>query len=235
MILTENTDFEAGVALLIDKPLEWTSFDVVNKIRGLLNRKLGKKLKVGHAGTLDPLATGLLIVCTGKFTKRIDNFMSLPKEYTCDIKLGATTPSFDLETEIDHEYPTSHITKDMLCDEIDTFIGDTEQTPPIFSAKKINGKKAYELARKGEKAEMRTHIISISEFELLNFADNVASTRILCSKGTYIRSLAYDLGKKLDSGAHLTSLRRTAIGDYHVNDAISINTFENYLSLPKQI
>ena len=221
-------DFIAGEVLLIDKPLNWTSFDVVNKIRYLLKSHLGiKKIKVGHAGTLDPLATGLVIVCTGKLTKKIDEYQGMTKEYIADIRFGATTPTYDLEAEQDATFPFNHITEEKLRSVLnERFSGEIEQTPPIYSAIKVKGQKAYELARKGEKVEMKKRKVTIHKVELLNFDLPDVTLDIVCSKGTYIRSLAHDLGKELNSGAHLTGLRRTGIGDLSVKDAVNIIDFE---------
>lgn len=225
-------DFEKGEALLFDKPYTWSSFHVVNNIRYALKHYLGiKKIKVGHAGTLDPLATGLLIICTGKFTKRIDEFQAQEKEYTGTFTLGATTPSFDLETEVDVHYPTDHIDEKTLLDTAKSFVGTIEQTPPIFSAIKIDGKRAYEYARNNEEVKIKPKIISISEFEITDIKMPEISFRIVCSKGTYIRSLAYDFGIALNSGAHLSELRRTKIGKFSVNNALEpLAYIEKYLS-----
>ncbi len=226
-----HTDFLKGAVLLIDKPVNWSSFDVVKKIRNLLCNKLDvKKIKVGHAGTLDPLATGLMIICTGKSTKEIESYQGMPKEYETTFRVGQTTPSFDLETEIDHEYPTAHITKELILETIQNFIGVIEQIPPLFSAKKIDGKRAYEYARKGEERKMTPVQITIYNIELLDFSEKELKLRVHCSKGTYIRSLARDLGKALDSGAYMAKLRRTAIGDYSVNEALDPKKFEEILN-----
>lgn len=208
-----------GIVLLIDKPLEWTSFDAVNKIRYACG---GRKIKVGHAGTLDPLATGLLIICIGKKTKTIDGIQNQEKEYTGTFTLGGTTPSYDLETEIDQTFPIEHITSEKIEAVAKSFIGSQEQTPPVFSAIKIDGKRAYNKARKGEKVEMKKRPIIIDEFEITNINLPEVNFRIKCSKGTYIRSIAHDFGVKLDSGSHLSALRRTKIGDYSINDAHSL-------------
>lgn len=225
-------DYLNGKVLLIDKPLEWTSFQAVNKIRWHIKQKFGlKKIKVGHAGTLDPLATGLLIICTGKQTKKISEYQGLIKEYTGTFTIGATTPSYDLETEVDQTFPVEHITNELLTDTTSKFIGEIDQKPPIFSAIKKDGKRLYELARKGETTEIKTRKITISEFELTNIALPKTNFRVVCSKGTYIRSLAYDFGVALNSGAHLTTLRRTKIGDYSVEDAVSIDQFIENLNL----
>lgn len=219
-------DYLNGQILLIDKPLHWTSFQAVNKLRWEIRRTFDiKKIKVGHAGTLDPLATGLLIICTGKMTKQIDTFQSQIKEYTGTIVLGGTTPSFDLETEIDETFPTEHITSELIHEVTKQFIGDIEQYPPIFSAIKKDGKRLYEFARAGETVEIKPRTIHISEFDITNISDNNVEFRVVCSKGTYIRSLANDFGKALHSGAHLSALRRTKIGDFNVADALSPEQF----------
>ncbi len=215
-------EIKSGKVLLIDKDLNWTSFDVVNKIRYSILKKYNiKKFKVGHAGTLDPLATGLLIICVGKATKTIDSYQGLDKEYTGTFTLGATTPSYDLETEIDKKYPLEHITNEIIEKTAEEFIGKQQQIPPIFSAIKKNGKKLYEHARKGESVEIKSRPIEIFEFEILNINLPEVKFRVKVSKGTYIRSLAYDFGKKLNSGAYLSELRRTKIGNFNVNNAIS--------------
>lgn len=222
-----SLDFLKGEVLLFDKPLSWSSFHVVNNIRYALKHHLGiKKIKVGHAGTLDPLATGLLIICTGKFTKRIDEFQAQEKEYTGTFTLGATTPSFDLETEEDAQYPTDHISKEIILDTAKSFVGTLEQTPPIFSAIKIDGKRAYEYARKNEEVKIKSKTITIKEFEITNIEMPKISFRIVCSKGTYIRSLARDFGTTLKSGAYLSSLQRTRIGDFKLTDAFNIEEFK---------
>lgn len=221
-------DFVAGEVLYIDKPLGWTSFDVVNKIRYNFKTKLGiKKIKVGHAGTLDPLATGVVIICTGKATKRIDEYMGHDKEYVATICLGATTPSYDLEKEIDATYPYEHITREQVEGVLSSqFLGEIEQVPPMFSAIRIDGKRAYEYARKGdETVELKSRKITIREIEILDFNLPYVTLRIVCSKGTYIRSIARDLGVALGSGGHLTALRRTAVGDVKVEDTQSVETF----------
>jgi len=221
-------NFVEGEVILIDKPLEWTSFDIVNKIRYIIRKKFNlKKIKVGHAGTLDPLATGLLIVCTGKMTKQIEKFQSQNKEYVTTLKLGATTPSFDRETEEDNIFEYKHITEDMFKNVLHKFIGETEQIPPVFSAKKVNGQKAYIAARKGKNIELKPNKIVIDAIEILEFNLPYVKIKVNCSKGTYIRALGRDIGKELKSGAYLYDLRRTKIGDYNVNDALLINEFEN--------
>lgn len=229
-ILKSAKDYTEGQVLLIDKALEWTSFDAVNKIRYTIKKKFSlKKIKVGHAGTLDPLATGLLIICTGKFTKKINDYMGMPKEYIGVIKLGATTPSYDLETEIDKTYPIDHITDELIQKARETFLGDQNQIPPIFSAIKKDGKKAYDLARSGEDIQMKSREITIHSLELLRISKDELSFTVNCSKGTYIRSLAFDIGKALQTGAYLQSLRRTKIGELDVEDAVSVDDFVNGL------
>jgi tRNA pseudouridine55 synthase len=225
----KSEDFLSGQLLLIDKDLHWTSFDVVNKLRYAIRRIFSiKKIKVGHAGTLDPLATGLLIICTGRFTKRINEFMGLDKEYTGIIRLGSTTPSYDLESEPDEEFPTDHITDELIQETIPNFTGEIQQRPPVYSAILKDGKRAYELARKGEKVELKERSIRINQLEITR-SGNDLHFRVNCSKGTYIRSLAHDFGKALHSGAHLAELRRTKIGDFSVNDAQSVDEYLKYL------
>ncbi len=227
-------DFLAGEMLLLDKPLNWTSFDLVRKIRFLLRHYLGvKKIKVGHAGTLDPLASGLVIVCTGKSTKKIDEYQGMAKEYIANIRLGSTTPTYDLESEPNEFFPYEHITEEKLISVITQFTGEIDQTPPIFSAIKVQGKKAYDMARKGEKVELKSRRITIYEITVLEFNMPDFTVRVKCSKGTYIRSLAYDMGKALDSGAHLTGLRRTRIGEFSVDAAADVLEFEKAI-LDKQ-
>jgi tRNA pseudouridine55 synthase len=219
-----------GQTLLIDKPIGWSSFQAVNAIKWSIKRKFNlKKIKVGHAGTLDPLATGLLIICTGKFTKRINEFQAQDKEYTGIITLGATTPSFDLETEIDATYPTHHITEALIKKTINQFIGVIEQVPPIYSALKKDGKRLYEYAREGKEVEIKKREITISKFEITQITEHNLFFRVVCSKGTYIRSLAHDFGKALGSGAHLSELRRTKIGDFNVDNATTTESFNNLL------
>jgi len=221
-----NLDFLEGQLLLVDKPYQWSSFDVVKKIRWQLKNKLGiKKIKVGHAGTLDPLATGLLIICTGKQTKNIHQYQGQHKEYTGTFTLGATTPSYDLETAIDKTFSIDHITEDLLHETTKQFTGIIQQTPPIFSAIKKDGKRLYEIARKGETTEIPSREITIFSFEITNIALPNVDFRVVCSKGTYIRSLAQDFGQALDSGAHLSALRRTKIGEFSVETAMSIADF----------
>jgi tRNA pseudouridine55 synthase len=219
-------DFRSGQVLLIDKPLHWTSFQAVNKLRWEIRQAHNiKKIKVGHAGTLDPLATGLLVICTGKKTKEINTFQGQIKEYLGTFVLGSTTPSYDLETEIDHTYPTAHITNTLIHDTTSQFIGELQQLPPVFSALKKDGKRLYEFARAGEHVEVKPRSVSISEFEITNIEGANISFRVVCSKGTYIRSLAHDFGKALQSGAHLSELRRTKIGDFDVAEALTIEKF----------
>ncbi len=217
-------DFEAGEILYIDKPLQWTSFDVVNKVRGTLCRSLGvKKLKVGHAGTLDPLATGVMIVCTGKATKRIDELQCGAKEYIATLALGATTPSFDLEHEIDAHFPTEHITRQLVDDVLSQFRGEIWQVPPVYSAVKIDGKRAYDYARKAQEVALKPKLLVVDELEVLRFELPVLQIRVVCSKGTYIRALARDIGMALHSGAHLTALRRTRVGTATVDKCWDID------------
>ncbi len=221
-------DFKNGQVLLIDKPLGWTSFQVVNKLRWAIKKQFNlKKIKVGHAGTLDPLATGLLIICTGKFTKRIDSFQAQIKEYTGTFTVGATTPSYDLETEIDCHFATTHLTKQLIKETTSQFIGEIDQKPPIFSAIKKDGKRLYELARAGETTEIKSRKVTIETFEITHIDLPKIEFKAVCSKGTYIRSLAFDFGKALNSGAHLSSLRRTKIGDFTVDNALTIEDFLN--------
>lgn len=219
-------DYKNGQVLLIDKPLNWTSFQVVNKLRWEIRQKYKiKKIKVGHAGTLDPLATGLLILCTGKFTKRIETFQAQEKEYTGTITVGGTTPSYDLETEIDKQFSIDHISEELIHNTKKQFLGEIDQKPPIFSALKKDGKKLYEIARAGETTEIKSRKITISEFEITNINIPNIEFRVVCSKGTYIRSLAYDFGLALNSGAHLSALRRTKIGTYAVDDSETVDEF----------
>ena len=225
-------DFIEGEILCFDKPLRWTSFNLVAKIRSQLCHRLGvKKLKVGHAGTLDPLATGVMVVCTGKATKRIDELQAHVKEYVATLQLGATTPSFDLEKPIDQTYPTAHITEPLVREVLGRFIGRIEQVPPAFSACKIDGKRAYDLARKGREVDLKPKVLVIDEIELLDFNPEKmqATIRVVCSKGTYIRALARDIGQALQSGAHLISLRRTRVGDVRVEDCMKVEDFPDWL------
>lgn len=222
----DQQEFLDGKVLLIDKPLQWTSFQAVNKIRWHIKKRFNlKKIKVGHAGTLDPLATGLLIICCGKETKNINIYQGQIKEYTGTITLGATTPSYDLETEVDKTYSTEHISDNLIVETTKQFIGDIQQKPPIFSAIKKDGKRLYELARKGETTEIKSREITISEFKITKIDDVNLDFRVVCSKGTYIRSLAHDFGQALQSGAHLSALRRTKIGNFSVEEGLSIDEF----------
>ncbi len=223
-------DFAEGQVILIDKPLRWTSFDVVNKVRYLLSRYMKvKRLKVGHAGTLDPLASGLLIVCTGQYTKLIDQIQATEKEYIATFKLGETTPSFDLETEVDSTCDCSHITIEQVKKALDEFIGEQDQIPPMFSAKKVDGQRAYEAARQNKEIELKPSRITITEVELINSQLPMVTARIRCSKGTYIRSIARDLGQKLGCGATLYELRRTTSGNFLVNNAVDVLKFEKFI------
>lgn len=224
-------DFLEGQILLIDKPLTWSSFQAVNKLKYVLKRKydLPKKFKIGHAGTLDPLATGLLIICTGKFTKKITEIQAQAKEYTGTIVLGATTPSYDLETEVDATFPTEHITESLILETTKHFLGEIDQKPPVFSAIKKDGKRLYEHARAGEEVEIASRKTTIYEFEITRIALPEVDFRVQCSKGTYIRSLAFDFGKALQSGGYLSVLRRTKIGDYSVENGITPEAFEKTL------
>jgi tRNA pseudouridine55 synthase len=222
-----------GQILLIDKPLNWSSFQAVNKLKYILKRKyeLPKKFKIGHAGTLDPLATGLLIVCTGKFTKKITEIQGQAKEYTGTFTVGATTPSYDLETEINETFPTEHITEALIRETTKQFVGEIDQKPPVFSAIKKDGIRLYEHARAGEEVEILSRKITIHEFEITRIVLPEVDFRVKCSKGTYIRSLAFDFGKALQSGGYLSALRRTKIGDYSVENGISPEKFEKIITL----
>lgn len=225
-------DFKNGQLLAIDKPLEWTSFQVVNKLRWHIKKKFKlKKIKVGHAGTLDPLASGLLLICTGKMTKQIQDFQAQVKSYTGSFVLGSTTPSYDLETAIDKHFPTEHISEELICQTAKKFVGKIQQQPPIFSALKKDGKRLYEFARAGKDVAIPTREITIDYFKIKNIKDHEIDFEIQCSKGTYIRSLAHDFGRALDSGAHLSALRRTKIGEFSVENAISIEEFVKNLNL----
>lgn len=225
-------DFQEGEILCFDKPLTWTSFNLVAKIRRHLCQRLGvRKLKVGHAGTLDPLATGVMVICTGKATKRIDELQAHVKEYVATLQFGATTPCFDLEKPIDQTYPTDHITEALVREVLSRFLGRIEQVPPAFSACKIDGKRAYDLARKGKEVELKPKVLVIDEIELLDFNQEKmqATIRVVCSKGTYIRALARDIGQALNSGAHLIALRRTRVGDVRVEDCMKVEDFPIWL------
>lgn len=217
----QQFDFIAGEVLLIDKPLEWTSFQAVKKIK----YRLPRKIKIGHAGTLDPLATGLLIICTGKQTKQIESYQGQEKEYTGEFTLGNTTPSFDLETEFDQTFPIDHITNEQIHEATKPFLGEIDQFPPIFSALKVNGERLYKSARAGKEVEIKSRKITIHEFEITKIDLPKIEFRVVCSKGTYIRSLANDFGKALESGAHLSSLRRTRIGNYKIEDSYQLEDF----------
>ncbi len=216
-------DFKEGALIIVNKPLEWTSFDVVNKVRGAIRRVLNvKKIKVGHAGTLDPLATGIVVLCTGKYTKRIEEFQAEEKEYITTLKLGATTPSFDAEKEEDATFPYEHITEDYIREVLPQFTGLIEQVPPMYSAVKINGKRAYRYARSGKEVELKAKQVEVKEIELLKFEGRFLHLRIVCGKGTYIRSIARDLGFAMDSGAYLTELTRTRVGHFTLEDSSSV-------------
>ena len=223
-------DLAEGQVFRFNKPLHWSSFNLVSKVRTMIRYASGlKKIKIGHAGTLDPLATGVLIVCTGKKTKEIDNFQYQTKEYVAELALGATTPSFDLETEVDATYPTEHITRELVEETLKKFLGEIQQVPPAFSAVKINGKRAYEYARKGQEVEIKPKTLVIDEIELMEYSQTAIKIRVVCSKGTYIRGLARDIGEALKSGAHLTSLIRTRIGETKLEDCITIEQFQSML------
>lgn len=223
-------DFIEGEILYIDKPLHWTSFRIVRVVRAKLCRRLGiKKLKVGHAGTLDPLATGVMVLCTGKKTKLIESLQAETKEYVAHIRLGATTPSFDLETEVDAEYPTDHITREKVEEVLLRFTGSIEQVPPIFSAVKVGGKRAYELARKNEDIELKPKLLVIASIELMSYDLPDITIRVVCSKGTYIRALARDIGEALGGGAHLTGLQRTRVGDVTVDNCLNMDDVDRFL------
>lgn len=225
-----------GQVLCFDKPLRWTSFDLVNKVRTMLKHKLGiKKIKIGHAGTLDPLATGVMIVCTGKATKLIETLQAGRKEYVATLKLGETTPSFDLETEVDAKYPTSHITEADVRSALCGFVGTIEQVPPSYSAVKVNGKRAYEYARAGKDVEIKPKTLVIDEIELLECNLPILKIRVLCSKGTYIRALARDIGLALGSGAHLIGLQRTRVGEVCIEQCLSLNDFYGMVALNNNI
>ena len=216
-------DFREGYIAVIDKPLEWTSTDVVRKIKYVLINRLGyKKIKIGHAGTLDPLATGVLLVCIGKATKMVNALQAEEKEYIAELELGASTPSYDMEHPIDQRYPTEHITREMVETVLKKFTGRIEQVPPAFSACKIDGKRAYKMARKGHEVELKPKLLVIDEIELLEYSQTSITIRVVCSKGTYIRALARDIGKALNSGGHLTALRRTRVGDVKVEECLTV-------------
>jgi tRNA pseudouridine55 synthase len=234
MLSEKLSVFEEGQILLFNKPVYWTSFDLVNKVRIIIRSSLGiKKIKVGHAGTLDPLASGLVIICTGRFTKKIDQFRDLDKEYVASVYLGETTPSFDLETETDNHYPADHINEDLVRRTLQEFLGEQNQIPPIYSAKQIDGKRAYEFARKGIQKDLAAVPVVFREIELLSYEMPILKIRIVCSKGTYIRSFARDLGEALGSGAYLSALERTAIGSYNVSDSCSLEKFQEIVEQSK--
>ncbi|MDE7375318.1 MAG: tRNA pseudouridine(55) synthase TruB [Muribaculaceae bacterium] len=223
-------NFVEGEVLYIDKPLGWTSFDAVKRLRGELTRRTGiRKLKVGHAGTLDPLATGVMLVCTGRATKRIDQLQAGVKEYVATMALGATTPSFDLETKIDATYPTEHITRELVENALRQFVGEIQQVPPAYSACKVDGQRAYHAARKGREVELKPKTLVIDQIELLEFSPESITVRVVCSKGTYIRALARDIGRALGSGAHLTALRRTRVGDVDIADCLTMPQAEELI------
>jgi len=227
--------FEEGQILLFDKPLYWTSFDLVNKVRIMIRSAFGiKKIKVGHAGTLDPLASGLMIICTGRATKKIDEFRDLDKEYIATFHLGETTPSFDLETETDNTYPTDHINEEIVKKVLDSFLGEQKQLPPMYSAKLIEGTRAYEYARKGIHKELEPVTVFFREIELLSFGIPDTKIRLVCSKGTYIRSFARDFGLALKSGSYMSALERTSIGSFHVNKAYTLEKFQEYIEQMQQ-
>ncbi len=233
---TGNNIFEQGQVLLFDKPVQWTSFDLVNKVRIMIRNTLGiNKIKVGHTGTLDPLASGLMILCTGKATKKIEEFRNLDKEYLATLMLGATTPSYDLETDIDNIYPTAHITEESIRDALSGFTGEREQVPPMHSAKFIDGRRAYEFARKGEIRELKPVKVNFREVELIDYRIPEVKVRIVCSKGTFIRAFARDIGEALGSGAYLSDLRRLSIGSNSVEQAYNLDKFEFFLKQMKQI
>ena len=235
MIQEKKNIFEEGQVLLFDKPLYWTSFDLVNKVRGMFRSILKiRKIKVGHAGTLDPLATGLMIICTGKFTKKIEEFSNLDKEYVATIHLGETTPSFDLETEPDIKYPTDHITLEQVQKVLTGFLGEQAQMPPLFSAKFIDGKRAYEYARKGVDKKLEPVKIFFRDIELIDFSLPDVKVRLICSKGTYIRSFARDFGNALESGAYLSSLQRSSIGPYELKESWNVKKFQLFLQQMQQ-
>ncbi|MBK7625732.1 MAG: tRNA pseudouridine(55) synthase TruB [Bacteroidales bacterium] len=228
-------NFQEGEVLLFNKPLYWTSFDLVNKVRNMIRSSLGiKKIKVGHAGTLDPLASGLMIICTGRATKKIDEFRDLDKEYVATIHLGETTPSFDLETATDKQYPTNHITEELVREVLNGFLGEQKQLPPMYSAKLIDGKRAYEFARQGIDKELTPVTVFFREIELLSFGMPETRIRMVCSKGTYVRSFARDFGEALKSGAYLSALERTAIGSFKVSNAFDLEKFRIYIEQMQQ-
>jgi tRNA pseudouridine55 synthase len=235
MLSEKVTVFEEGQVLLFNKPLYWTSFDLVNKVRIMIRSTFGiKKIKVGHAGTLDPLASGLMIICTGRATKKIDGYRDLDKEYVATFHIGETTPSFDLETESDGQYPTDHINEELVRKVLESFSGEQKQLPPMYSAKLIAGKRAYEYARKGIQKELEPVTVFFREIELLSYGIPEIKIRLVCSKGTYIRSFARDFGLALKSGSYLSALERTAIGSFHVRESYDIEKFQEYIEQMKQ-
>jgi tRNA pseudouridine55 synthase len=235
MLSEKVTVFEEGQVLLFNKPLYWTSFDLVNKVRIMIRSTFGiKKIKVGHAGTLDPLASGLMIICTGRATKKIDGYRDLDKEYVATFHIGETTPSFDLETESDGQYPTDHINEELVRNVLESFSGEQKQLPPMYSAKLIAGKRAYEYARKGIQKELEPVTVFFREIELLSYGIPEIKIRLVCSKGTYIRSFARDFGLALKSGSYLSALERTAIGSFHVRESYDIEKFQEYIEQMKQ-
>jgi tRNA pseudouridine55 synthase len=231
----KSSIFEEGQILLFNKPLYWTSFDLVNKIRIMICSRLGiKKIKVGHAGTLDPLATGLMIVCTGKATKQIEEFRDLDKEYVATVHFGEITPSYDLETEVTEKFSTAHLTFEIIEEALKSFLGEQQQIPPLYSAKLIDGKRAYEFARKGIEKELKPVTVNYREIELISFMNPDAKIGVTCSKGTYIRSFARDLGEALKNGCYLAALERTSIGKYHLPDAFTLEKFDHYIEQLQQ-
>lgn len=223
-------NFKKGEVLYFNKPLEWTSFYLVSRVRGAIRKKIGeRKIKVGHAGTLDPLATGVMIICTGKATKQIETYQYQTKEYIATLKLGATTPSYDLEHEIDKEYPTEHITQELVEKTLKQFIGEIKQIPPAYSACKVNGKRAYKLARDGEEVKLKPKLLVIDEIELVAYDMPSITIRVVCSKGTYIRALARDIGVALSSGAHLTALERTRVGNVEIDQCLDPTLFNEWI------
>jgi tRNA pseudouridine55 synthase len=236
MVADSKNIFEEGQVLLFNKPLYWTSFDLVNKVRIMIRSEFGiKKIKVGHAGTLDPLATGLMIICTGKATKRIEEFRDLDKGYDATIHFGETTPSFDMETETEGRYPTDHLTEELIQKTLNSFLGEQQQMPPLHSAKLIDGKRAYEFARKGIEKELKPVTVIFREIEIVSFGITETRIRLLCSKGTYIRSFARDLGMALKSGCYLSALERTSIGTLTLSEAWTLEKFGQYLKQMQQI
>lgn len=226
----QQFDFQGGEVLVFNKPLEWTSFDLVRKVRNTLCRRMRiRKLKVGHAGTLDPMATGVMVLCTGKSTRKIESLQAGIKEYVATLKLGATTPSYDLETEENETFPIEHITRELVDKTIGNFVGEIDQVPPEFSAVWVDGKRAYELARKGEEVKLKSRKLVIDSIDVISLEEAELKLRIVCSKGTYIRALARDIGKALESGAYLTGLERTRVGDFRLEEAMELESFMDIL------